>query len=352
MRILLIGANSYVASQFVEECLRREWEVFALTRDRVSQQILAVSDGHRVIAVPPDGARSIGSVDAIVNFAYPKGLSTTRIHGATLRLINGLVDAARDLSPRTVIHVSTQSVFGYAFSREPRPVAVRWAGGDSYIETKALAEWLFLLKGRGSSYAKVVLRLGNVIGPGGYWISEIARRVLFEEPLGRGASNATYVRNVADYICHVLSAEASALRTFGPFHHLAEFSSYTWDNIADRIGAAMGLRPVYRDAQIYSPRMGVRDLLKIALRYSAMLFPESVQDPIDRLQAWRHSRALPPAPAESDQPDDHPTLHQTVAFRSHTLPGWSPRFDMESALTDTIAWVRGAGYVALRRVPP
>ena len=51
MRILLIGATSYVASPFVEECLRREWDVFALTRDRVSQKILAVSGGDRVVAV-------------------------------------------------------------------------------------------------------------------------------------------------------------------------------------------------------------------------------------------------------------------------------------------------------------
>ena len=347
MRILLIGATSYVASQFVEECLRREWDVFALTRSRVSQRILSVADGDRVVSVPPDGVRSLGSVDAIVNFAYPKGLSTTRIHGATLRLINGMVDAARRLSPRVVIQVSTQSVFGYAFAREPRPVPVWWAGGESYIETKALAESLFMLRSRHAPYAQVVLRLGNVIGPGAYWIAEIGRRMLFEEPLGRGASNATYVRNVADYLCHLLSAETKALRAFGPFHHLAEFSSYRWDSIADRIGEAIGIRPVYRDAPAPTSRAGVRDLVKTGIRYAAMLLPDSVQDPIDRLQEWRHSRGFPPAHIENGESDDHPTLHQSTVFPSHTLPGWNPSVDMESALRETIAWIRGAGYAEL-----
>ena len=347
MRILLIGATSYVASPFVEGCLRREWDVFALTRDRVSQKILAVSGGDRVVAVPPDGIRSLGSVDGIVNFAYPRGLSTTRIHGATLRLVNGMVDAARHLSPRIVIQVSTQSVFGYAFAREPRPVAASWVRGDSYIETKALAEWLFMVRARQSSYTKVVLRLGNVIGPGAYWISELARRMLFGEPVGRGASNATYVRNVADYVCHLLAAEGSGLRVFGPFHHLAEFSSYTWDCIADQIGDAIGVRPSYREAPAPPSGTGVRDLVKSGIRFSCMLLPEAVQDPIDRLQEWRHRRLYPQAHAENGALDDHPTLHQTVVFRSHTLPGWTPRFDMESALGDTIAWVRGAGYVGL-----
>ena len=345
MRILLIGATSYVASYFVEECLRRGWDMFAFTRDRVRQEILSGADGNRVLTVNLEGAKSLGSVDAIVNFAYPKDAGTMWIHTATRRLIEGMLDTARHLSPRVVIHVSTQSVFGYSFAREPRPVPVLWAVGDSYLETKTLAEWLFLLNSRRVPYVKIVLRLGNVIGPGAYLISELASRILFDKPLGRGVTNATYVRNVADYICRLVSVDPSVLRAFGTFHHLAEFSSYRWPSIVGPLAEAMALQPSYRDAPARS-RTGARDILKAAARYSvAMLFPEAVQDQIAHRQERRWSRFLPLVASE-DGVDDNPTLHQVLEFKSHTLPGWSPKFDMETTLRETVAWVRGAGYAA------
>ena len=39
-------------------------------------------------------------------------------------------------------------------------------------------------------------------------------------------------------------------------------------------------------------------------------------------------------------------LVSVIVPTHHTLPGWEPRFDLGSALDETIAWVRAAGDVA------
>jgi len=245
MRILVVGGTSYVASFFIEECLQSGWTVYAVSHNSVRHRLLSVRNGNVRSAASPAEAGSIGSVDAIFPSAYPSDLNAAKVHAATRRLIGQIVGAARRLSPKILVHISTQSVFGYTFARNPRPVPVWWATGDGYIETKVLAEALLLLKTRQAPYAKVILRLGNVIGPGSFWVSEVARLLLVEEPLGRGKSNATYVRNVAEYLARLILVDDSTLRSFGVFHHLAEFSSHSWADLAEPVATAMGLKPSY-----------------------------------------------------------------------------------------------------------
>ncbi|MDR7465439.1 MAG: NAD(P)-dependent oxidoreductase [Armatimonadota bacterium] len=346
MRVLLVGGTSYVASFFIDECLRRGWNVYTASHNSVRQRILSPRNGDVRSMISLAEAGSIGSVDAIVNFAYPSDLSAAKVHGATRRVIGQIVETARKLSPKILIHLSTQSVFGYAFARIPRPVPVWWATGDGYIETKVLAEVLLLLKTRHSPYARVILRLGNVIGPGSYWMSEVARLLLMEEPVGRGKSNATYVRNIADYLAHVVTAEDGALRAFGVFHHLAELSSLSWADFAEPVAAAMGLQPSYRSVALRPERVSSRGMLTSAFRHLCMFLPDAWQDRVESSYAAVRRRFSRPDTGREEL-GLHPTLHQTVEFRSHTLPGWSPKFDLQAALKEIVAWVRRAGYVSV-----
>ncbi len=346
MRILIVGGTSYVASFFIDECLQRGWTVYAVSHNSVRQQILSVRNGNVRSITGLAEAGSIGSVDAIVNFAYPSDLSAARVHAASRRLMGQIVEAAGRLSPKILIHISTQSVFGYTFARTPRPVPVWWAAGDNYIDTKVLAEVLLLLKTRHVPYVRVILRLGNVIGPGSYWMSQVARLLLAEEPVGRGKSNATYVRNTADYLAHLLTADDGALRSFGVVHHLAEFSSHSWADFVEPVASAMGLCPSYRSVVLRPERVSGRGLLRAAFRHLCMFLPDDWQDRVEGLYAAARRR-YPPRAFGGNEAGLHPTLHQTVEFTSHTLPGWSPKFDLRAALEEIIAWIRRAGYVSV-----
>jgi len=346
MRILLVGSTSHVASFFVEEGGRRGWELFGLSRDRVRQEVLYGRASIAPMAVDIGEAMALEAVDAIVNFAYPRNLSTFKIHAATRRLLGDIAALARRLSPKVVVQVSTKTVFGYSFSRNPRPVPVWWAAGDRYVETKALAEWLFLLASRRARYVPVILRLGNVIGPGAYWVSEIARRILFEEPVGRGQSNATYVRNVADYLATLVTTDEHALRRFGVFHHLAEFSSVSWARFVEAIAAVTGRLPVYQETPARSQGLTVRKLATTMAAYLSAILPTSWQDRAEELRGGRHRYFTARGRFESSGWASPPGLHEALEFRSHTLPGWSTRFDLAAALDETVAWVRHAGYAA------
>lgn len=181
---------------------------------------------------------------------------------------------------------------------------------------------------------------------GSYWMSEVASLLLAEEPVGRGKSNATYVRNTADYLAHLLTSDDGALRSFGVVHHLAEFSSHSWADFVEPVASAMGFCPSYRSIVLRPDRVGGKGLLRSAFRHLCMFLPADWQDRVEGLYAAARRR-YPPREVRGNEAGLHSTLHQTVEFTSHTLPGWSPKFDLRAALEEIIAWIRRAGYVSV-----
>src|SRR5262249_20659857 len=135
------------------------------------------------------------------------------------------------------------------FERPPWPLAVKWRPADPYIESKIYAERLLLRAAARGSDDLAIVRLGNVIGPAApIWIASLAQRILEARPVGYtsglGYANATSIDNVGSYICELVRCPSSDLADMGTFHHLAEFSGYSWREILDRVAAIVGKRYV------------------------------------------------------------------------------------------------------------
>ncbi len=346
MRVLVFGPTSYIANAFIAECVRRGWDVIANIRDPIRWEILGLGHHINVRTIENEKERR-GLVDLAINFAYAKDARWYESHRYTRHLVRRFISMASSMSARIVVQVSSQAVFGYAFASPPSPRRASLLLEDAYIEGKVLAEQLVLKDAKDKAYIPVIVRLGNVIGPGAVpWTATLATHILVGRPVGSGKSNATYIGNIVDYLCYIAASTEDTLRQFGPFHHLAEFSSISWRDIVEPMCETMGIAPLYvAEHRGARQRMMWVSRLTGYARYMAGILPP-------RLSAWLGKLAANIKPyltlLNSFSPDDGGRLPQVMCemheFKSHVLPTWRPPFSFDSAIESICLWLRNAGY--------
>ena len=361
--VVVFGATSYVGSHAARRLIAGGYRVVGVSRGRASVRVLLGDlDPEHFLAVRAEelDAALDGRAAAVVNFAFVKDFDDPqRLHRQNRALLDAVGAAAEKAS--RLIQISTQAVFGFVFDSEPRPVRVRRPPADLYGETKLRAEHMSEQIGKRLDGELAIVRLGNVIGPGSpLFVANLAQQMLEARPLGYedgdGASNATDVENIADYVAHLVAAPPGALPDFGTYHHLAEFSAHPWPELLDEISAEIGLPwlrtprpgpaeasdvPVLKRAvkKVYLTETGGR-----LARTAVGLLPERFEQMSERLRAPQPPGLLRPAGAEpSTGPID--VLSNPHQFRSHLVAGWQPPVEFEASMAGIRRWLADNGYV-------
>jgi len=304
------------------------------------------------------------NVYAVVNLAYVKDAPPHKLYAQNRQLINSIHDIAVATESQRVIHISTMAVFGYSLKSPPLPRYAQWRPGDPYVESKIHAEHLLLRCQAKAGYSLSIVRLGNVIGPGSpIWTASLAQRILEGKPIGYmgriGYSNATYVENAASYVCHLLRQSVDHLDAFGPFHHLAEFSCYSWAQILECLATAVGGQHTLlaqpsqqysglRIGSLYSTLRkvskaqagGYLRLVLDKLRWLGVV--ESAILQVRKLNALGQHLKLPTVPSKDRMLFD--ILSAEIQFESHTLPDWHPVVSFEEACVAISNWLQRSGY--------
>jgi nucleoside-diphosphate-sugar epimerase len=233
-RVAIIGAAGYVGLELARQLRGSDFDISAVTRE--NGKFLLRESGFDIIA--PKDIRSLGTVDIVVNLAYPTSGPPQHYPDKNKEIL-GQIKTIMGPASR-LIHASTQAVFGYSLDRPmvTRPVAM--VRDYAYIEAKIELENL-LIKNFPSQSIQIV-RLGNVWGPGsGAWTAPMVHKILFGEPVGiKGADgycNATDVANTASYLSFLINSDE--LHGIS-FYHLAELSAHRWSAWTDRIEKALG----------------------------------------------------------------------------------------------------------------
>jgi len=221
--------------------------------------------------------------------------------------------------------------------------------GDDYVEGKILAERALLADARNGEYAPAIIRLGTVVGPGAVpWTATLATHMLLGGVVGRGKSNATYVGNIVDYLCHVSSAPRHELFEFGKFHHLAEFSSITWDKIVEPMCETMGITPRYIDYHSAGPglRYGLMAMAAGYIRYAAGRAPKKLSDWLAVSGSlFRPYLGFLATGASTDTGGLARVMAERYEFSSHVMPGWNPPHSFGQAIGAICRWLRTSGFV-------
>lgn len=360
-RVAIIGAAGYVGLELARLLHNVDFEVIGVTRE--NGKFLLRNSGFNIVA--PQDIRSVGTVDVVVNLAYPSSGPPQHFPTKNREILDQIKTVMAPAS--RLIHVSTQAVFGYGLDRPVITGPVKMVPDYAYIEAKTELENLLLRQF--PSHSLQIVRLGNVWGPGsGAWTVPLVNKVLFSEPVGvegvDGYCNATDVANAASYLSLLINIDK--LRGHH-FYHLAEMSTYRWSAWIERIEKALGQKSVRLPNLSVDPpnlKSEIREALSPVMpgplyrnlvwgrvsgsRLRRLLRGVGDQrfDSVRKLSSKQLASGYTPTPAEKT------FLHimgcQTQ-FETSVLEMWHPPLDFEQSWSRVEAWMSTEGYSISRR---
>jgi len=215
MRVMITGASGFIGRTLAGRLRADGVEVVGV--DRVADQADGVVAGD--ISTPGPWQRMADGCDVVVHTAALVGMPTdvSAFWAVNVRGTRLVIEAARDHGVARVVHLSSVVTFGLDFPDgvvETFPVCPT---GVAYVDTKIAAEQVALMAHAAGEQEVVVVRPGDVYGPGSIpWVLQpialMRSRKLVLPAGGRGIHSPVYVDDLVDGIARSLTASAAAGR--------------------------------------------------------------------------------------------------------------------------------------------
>lgn len=333
-KIFITGATGFVGRHVVAEAVARGHHVVALVRPASSTAALAAAEATGRLSyargdlASRDLAEMMAGCDAVLHLAAVKGGDFFSRFSGTVIGTESLLDAARAAEVDHLVAVSTFSVYDYGRRRantvfdETFPVISDPRGRDEYAETKLYQDELYEAFADEDGHHMVMLRPGMIYGRDQLWhpllggeFGPIDLRVG-----AKGRPPIIYVENTAEAL--VLAAEAlldpdRRASVDGQVINLVDDDLPTQSEYAKKVQA---LEPTPSSVFVPLPLMKAAASAVAAL--NRKLFDGRMKVP---------SIALP------DQVDARFKPFDFRNEKSKRLLGWSPRFDLDTALHRSVS---------------
>jgi nucleoside-diphosphate-sugar epimerase len=248
MRVLVTGGTGFIGSHLVEALLAQGHEVRCLVRDtrRLGwiSRLPSVTIAQGGMDEPRSLLDAMRGVDQVYHVA---GLTRARAAGeffrvndeGTRRLVYACLEAPR--GPRRLVHLSSLAAVGptamataCAEDVSPRPVS-------PYGWSKLQAEAAVL--GARDRLHVTVLRPPVVYGPRDRGVLEVVRWVARGLlPMPAGPSRTLSLCYVQDLVTALLTAGEANVPS-GEIFHVAGEGAFTWEQVGEALGEALGVRP-------------------------------------------------------------------------------------------------------------
>lgn len=313
-RCLVTGAGGFIGSHLVEELCRRGAPVRALARyngrgdtgwlaeidescrDDVEIVLGDVRDPDQMRAVV-EGCDTVFHLAALIGIPYSYVSPRQNLDTNAVGTLN-ILEAARRLGVRRVVHTSTSEVYGtaqYVPIDERHPLV----GQSPYAASKIAADQMTVSYARSFDLPAVIVRPFNTYGPRQSMravIPTIVTQALWSDAIRLGSLDTTrdftFARDTASGFVHAALAEGVEGGTF----NLGVGREITIGDLAALISEVVG-----------------RDL------------------PIEQ-----EGSRMRPAASEVDRLCSNPE-------QARELLGWEPEHDLRTGLELTIEWIRGRG---------
>ncbi|MFU8841288.1 MAG: NAD-dependent epimerase/dehydratase family protein [Nitriliruptoraceae bacterium] len=187
-----------------------------------------------------DGVDTVVHTAAIVSNVVPMA----RMHAVNVVGTRAVLAAATAAGVRRVVHLSSVVVHGYdlpAWVDEDHPVTLT---GDAYVDTKIAGEQVVLAAHARGDVEVVVVRPGDVYGPGSRpWVVlpltylKAGQAVL--PARGRGICSHVHVDNLVDGVLRAVAVPGAA----GHVLHVTDGVATTWADYLTELGRLVGRRP-------------------------------------------------------------------------------------------------------------
>ncbi len=281
MRVLLTGGTGFVGREVTRQLVAAEHQVRVLVRSGSEQKLvqpqeLEIHTGE--ISDTNSLKDALNECDAVIHLVgiireFPaKGITFERLHVETTR---ALIAAAEAAGIKRFVHMSANGV-------RPNAQAV-------YHQTKWAAEELL----RASTLDWTILRPSIIFGPEGEFVTMLAdliRKMPIIPVIGKGnyRMQPVAISEVAASFVKALSLSA----TIGHTYQVGGREDYTYEEILDHTGAAIGHSPVRK---LHHPVFMMKPVIKLLEGASAfpitsdqltMMLEGNVCDPSDWATAF------------------------------------------------------------------
>ncbi|WCB91871.1 Aurachin B dehydrogenase [Baekduia alba] len=316
MKVFITGARGFIGA-----ALARRYA--AGGHDVRGVDVAASSDGAIVagdIAAPGAWQDRAAGCDLVIHTAAIVSMRGDD-PGAVWR-VNALgsrhvLDAAVRGGARRVVHLSSVTVFGFAFPDGVDEAYPTRPNGVPYVDTKVASEALVLRAHAAGEVPCTIVRPGDVYGPGSRpWtilpVEELKRRRFILPARGRGIFSPVYIDNLVDGIVAAAGSAAAAGGVFTLTDGVGVTTAEFFGHYARLLGRRLPTVPT-----------------PVATRLaSAAAFAARGQTEVNAAAARYLAR----------------TGTYSIARARETF-GYAPRYDLEEGMARTEWWLREQGLV-------
>ncbi len=215
-RVLVTGANGFLAGNVITELLRRGYQVRGMLRktSRLMTSHSNLEPFYGNITEEKDVMEAVKGCEIVIHTAAvtDQSVADYRIYemvntGGTRNIIK----ASLEHKVKKAVYISTANAFGYGTEAMPGDETLQMKPpftGSGYAVSKARAQKLILNELRGSGTTITVVNPTFMIGPDDHKISSnriilraAGKRILFIPP---GGKNFIHVRDAAAGICNAI----------------------------------------------------------------------------------------------------------------------------------------------------
>ena len=318
-RVFITGARGFIGAALAERFAAMGAEVRGV--DVVADADRGIVAGD--IAVPgiwqdhAAGSDLVIHTAAIVSMRGTGARAVWRVNALGTRHV---LDAAARAGAARLVHLSSVTVFGFAF---PDGVDERYPtepNGVPYVDTKVASEALVLRAHAAGEMACAIVRPGDVYGPRSRpWtllpLEEIRRRRMVLPAWGRGIFSPVFIDDLVDGIVLAATHEAGA----GGVFTLTDGTGVTTREFFGHYARLLG-RPL--------PAMPTAPAVRLAALAAAAARATGQETEINAAAARYLAR----------------TGTYSIARARATL-GYAPAVDLATGMERTAAWLRAEGLV-------
>jgi nucleoside-diphosphate-sugar epimerase len=316
-RVFITGARGFIGAALAGRFAALGAEVRGVDVRAAPERSIVAGD----IAAPGDWQDHAAGCDLVIHTAAivsMRGNDPGAVWRTNALGTRHVLDAARRAGAARVVHLSSVTVFGFAFPDGVDESYPTQANGVPYVDTKIAAEALVLRAHAAGEVPCTIVRPGDVYGPRSRpWtvlpVEELARRRFILPALGRGIFSPVYIDNLVDGIVAASGpAGAGGVFTLSDgvgvttrefFGHYARLLGRrlpvlpTGAAVALASAAALGARATRQETEInaaaarYLARTGTYaiDRARTVLGYDPQV---SLAEGMERTAAWLREQAL------------------------------------------------------------
>jgi nucleoside-diphosphate-sugar epimerase len=203
-RVFITGASGFIGAALADRFAALGAEVRGV--DVRSDPARAIIAGD--IAQAGDWQAYVAGCDLVIHTAAivsMRGSDPGAVWRTNALGTRHVLDAARRAGAAGLVHLSSVTVFGFAFPDGVDESYPTQPNGVPYVDTKIASEALVLRAHAAGEIAGTIVRPGDVYGPRSRpWtvlpVEELARRRFILPALGRGIFSPVYIDNLVDGI--------------------------------------------------------------------------------------------------------------------------------------------------------